>query len=131
MAKKNLEPDRVRKKRAKNIVELAENAIFYALSRPIPIDDKAARNLDPSSIAMRDKLRKKLTNTSDWSHSSMEDAINQFAQDTNIKLGKVAQPLRAALTGKAASPGIFEVLVVLGKDQSLGRIDDVLTHNES
>lgn len=119
------------KKRAKNIVELAENAIFYALSRPIPIDDKAARNLDPSSIAMLDKLRKKLTNTSDWSHSSMEDAINQFAQDTNIKLGKVAQPLRAALTGKAASPGIFEVLVVLGKDQSLGRIDDVLTHHES
>ena len=56
----------------------------------------------------------------------METVLKRFAQDTNIKLGILAAPLRAALTGTTVSPGIFEVLAVLGKDQSLGRIDDVL-----
>ena len=116
------------KNRAKNIVELAENALFYVHCRPILIDDNAAKILDSSSIAVLDKLRQMLAKTTDWSYSSLEDTINKFAQETDIKLGKIAQPLRAALTGKTISPGVFEVLTVLGKDQSLGRIDDVLVN---
>lgn len=114
------------KKRAKNIVELAENARFYVLCRPIPINDKASKVLDKTNILVLGSLRQKLSESADWSSSSMETVLKRFAQDADIKLGILAAPLRAALTGTTVSPGIFEVLAVLGKDQSLGRIDDVL-----
>ncbi|MFP6761046.1 MAG: glutamate--tRNA ligase, partial [Rhodospirillales bacterium] len=63
----------------------------------------------------------------DWSSFSLNDAIVKYAKDKDIKLGVIAQPLRAALTGNTVSPGIFEILAVLGKEQSLARINDVLS----
>ena len=115
------------KERAKSIIELAENAEFYALCRPIPLNAKASKVLDESSIRALKKIRQKLIETPDWSSTSLEVTLNKFSADANIKLREIAPPLRASLTGKTVSPGIFEVLVTLGKEQSLGRIDDVLT----
>jgi len=115
------------KERAKSIIELAENAEFYALCRPIPLNAKASKMLDESSIRVLKKIRQKLIETPDWSSTSLQVTLNKFSADANIKLKEITQPLRASLTGKTVSPGIFEVLVTLGKEQSLGRIDDVLT----
>ena len=115
------------KERAKSIIELAENAEFYALCRPIPLNAKASKMLDESSIRALKKIRQKLIETPDWSSTSLQVTLNKFSADANIKLREIAPPLRASLTGKTVSPGIFEVLVTLGKEQSLGRIDDVLT----
>jgi glutamyl-tRNA synthetase len=62
----------------------------------------------------------------DWSLTALEEAVRQVAEEARIGLGKVAQPLRAALTGRSTSPGIFDVLVLLGRDEALGRLDDCL-----
>ena len=70
------------------------------------------------------ETREALTGVSDWSHDGTEQAIRAVAEKAGVKLGKLAQPLRAALTGRTTSPGIFDVLVLLGKGESLARIED-------
>ncbi len=69
-----------------------------------------------------------MTELADWSEESVNKAIHDFAEKEDIKLGKIAQPLRAALTGTTVSPGIFEVAAVLGKDETIGRLNDVMTN---
>ena len=113
--------------RSKNILELAENAIFYAMQRPIPVNDKARKLLDGEARPVIESLRFALGQISDWSQGVIEERVRQLAVERDIKLGTVAQPLRAALTGSDRSPGIFEVMEVLGRDETLGRIDDALT----
>ena len=71
-------------------------------------------------------IQQQLILIKDWSNASLKLAITKYAENEKIKLGEVARPLRAALTGKTVSPGIFEILEVLGKEESLGRINDVL-----
>ncbi len=112
--------------RSKNILELAENAMFYAMQRPIPINDKGRKLLDGEGRPVVESLRSALEQISDWSQGVIEEQVRQLAVERDVKLGTVAQPLRAALTGSDKSPGIFEVMEVLGRDETLGRIDDAI-----
>ena len=112
--------------RAKNILELSENATFYVLPRPLSYDSKAVKLLDGSAVALLAELRRALSKLQAWVKSELEAVVNDHALATEAKLGEIAQPLRAAVTGRTVSPGIFEVLEILGKDEVLGRIDDAI-----
>ena len=112
------------KSRAKTLIELAENAAFYAVERPLKIAGKAAKLLAPEARQRLGRLLSALQAADDWSESALEARVRAFAEAEDCKLGQVAQPLRAALTGSAASPGIFEVMAILGRAESLARIAD-------
>jgi glutamyl-tRNA synthetase len=112
------------KERAKTLNDIIAGAAFLFAERPLRLDDAAAALLDPPARALLAEVHATLGAAADWHHMSLEAALKEFAAGRNLKLGKVAQPLRAALTGKAASPGIFDVLSILGRDESLARIAD-------
>ncbi len=112
------------KDRAKTLLELCERSQFYVRERPIAIDQKAAKLLTPEARQRLAGLLKELEGLDDWSESELDRALRDFAEAQGCKLGQVAQPLRAALTGSHASPGIFEVMAVLGREESLARISD-------
>lgn len=114
------------KDRAKNTLELAENAGFYAHRRPLSMTEKAAKLLSGDGVEHLRGFRAILSDLSDWTAEILHGAAGAFAEAQELKLGKVAQPLRAALSGSNISPGIFEVMEVLGRDESLARIDDAL-----
>lgn len=114
------------KERTKNTLELAESAEVYARARPLPMSEKAAKLLNQEALSHVQQFRAILADLDDWSATASHDAAKQFAEDAGLKLGKVAQPLRAALTGSNVSPPIFEVMEILGRDESLARIDDAL-----
>ena len=112
------------KERAKTLVELTDSASYLWRQRPLECDEKAAKILtSDAQILLRD-LRVLLDDVTDWSAEALESAVKAFAESKEIKLGKIAQPLRAALTGRGTSPGIYDVLVSLGRDESLARISD-------
>ncbi len=113
------------KERAKTLVELQSGAQFLFATRPLPLDAKATQILADGG---RESLRQILPvlASAEWSGTVLEQALKNFAETTSQKLGKLAQPLRAALTGTATSPGIFDVLDVLGRTESLARIEDQL-----
>ncbi len=112
------------KDRAKTLVELLDGAGFLFAARPLAIDDKAADILAKGGRAHLAALAPKLSRVSEWSGPALEVVVRAYAEATGAKLGSIAQPLRAALTGRSTSPGIFDVLTVLGREESLGRIDD-------
>jgi glutamyl-tRNA synthetase len=111
------------KLRPKTLVELTANACFLVAPRPIRPDEKAARLLTPEARQQLAELLPELERA-EWRPEALESEIRSFAAQKGTKLGAVAQPLRAALTGSVASPGIFEVMQVLGRDETLGRIAD-------
>jgi glutamyl-tRNA synthetase len=111
------------KERAKTLVELADGAYFLLATRPLDLDEKAKKLLTPDARAVLKGVGKALEAT-DWSPQALDAATRTYAEQAGLKLGAVAQPLRAALTGRSTSPGIFDVLVVLGRAESLGRIAD-------
>ena len=111
------------KQRSRTLVEVADNLVFYARAGAPPIaDDKARSQLTPDSRALLGRLADALAGVADWSEKPIEDAIRVFAERENVKLGEVAQPLRFALTGSTVSPCIFEVLAILGLDESRSRL---------
>jgi glutamyl-tRNA synthetase len=111
------------KQRSRTLVELADNLVFYAKSGAPPIvDDKARAQLTPDARTLLGKLASALEGESDWSEPTMEGAIRRFAEQQGVKLGQVAQPLRVALSGSTVSPGIFEVLSVLGPAETKQRL---------
>jgi glutamyl-tRNA synthetase len=112
------------KQRARTLAELADSLLFYARNGAPPIvDDKARALLTPEAKALMGKLAPALEQqASDWSEKPLEEAVRKFAEASGVKLGQVAQPLRVALTGSTASPGIFEVLAVLGPAESKARL---------
>ncbi|MEG6509647.1 glutamate--tRNA ligase [Methyloligella sp. 2.7D] len=112
------------KERAKTLIELIDSAGFLFAVRPLALDEKAAKLLDDAGRETLGALLPDLENIETWTPETLEDAVRGFAERTDRKLGKVAQPLRAALTGRTTSPGIFDVLDVLGKTESLARILD-------
>ena len=114
------------KARAKTLKELADNAKFYAASRPLSLDDKARAQLTAEARAVLAAFRADLSSAVSWSAPDLEALARTLAETMGIKLGLVAQPLRAALSGATTSPPIFEVMQVLGKGETLGRIDDAL-----
>ncbi|MET4384806.1 glutamyl-tRNA synthetase [Bradyrhizobium sp. F1.4.3] len=112
------------KERAKTLIELIDGAYFIFADRPLELDPKAAALLTPENRKLIGQLHSALENVESWSAASAEAALRAFAEENSLKLGAVAQPLRAALTGRSTSPGIFEVLDVLGRQESLGRLKD-------
>ena len=112
------------KARAHDLTQLAEGAVFLFDMRPLDIDDKATALLTEESRAHLATAHKALAALADWTHDSIDAAVREVAEANELKLGKLAQPLRAALTGRTTSPGIFDVLVLLGRDESLARIAD-------
>lgn len=110
--------------RAKTVLELIDLAQFIYAVRPIGIDASAAAQLTPESRANIGAFVEVLRSLNDWSVEAIDAAARSFAEDRGLKLGKVAQPLRAALTGRTISPGIFEVMVLIGREESLARLAD-------
>ncbi|MEM6615924.1 MAG: glutamate--tRNA ligase [Pseudomonadota bacterium] len=113
------------KERAKTLTELIASAQFLFAKRPLSFDEKAEKQLSDDARAMLKPLHESLEALPSWDHDSLDQAVRSFAESQELKLGKVAQPLRAALTGGTTSPGIFDVLEVLGRDEVLGRLADV------
>jgi glutamyl-tRNA synthetase len=114
------------KARAKTLVELAELAAFYVRPRPLAIDPKAQKHLEDEGKAVLADLASLFAQTDTWEREALENLVRTYAEEKELKLGKAAQPLRAALSGSTVSPPIFEVMELLGKEQSLARLHDVL-----
>jgi glutamyl-tRNA synthetase len=112
------------KERAKTLIELIASSYFIFADRPLEIEPKAAALLTPETRELIGKLRAALEAVIDWSAETTETAMRNFADTNNLKLGAVAQPLRVALTGRTTSPGIFDVLAVLGRQECLARLGD-------
>jgi glutamyl-tRNA synthetase len=114
------------KERAKTTVELSDIALFYAKIRPLEMNESATSLLSQESLSILHQLHDHLKGLSNWSADELKQAVSEFSETQKLKLGKVAQPLRAALTGTNISPGVFQVMAVLGREETLGRLDDVL-----
>lgn len=112
------------KERAKTVLELIDGAGFILANRPLAVDAKAAALLSPEARRHLSSLHGRLAALGEWTAAAADAAVRAEAEAQGIKLGAIAQPLRAALTGRTTSPGIFDVLEVLGRDESLARIAD-------
>jgi glutamyl-tRNA synthetase len=112
------------KKRARTVKELVENSRFYVEPPRYPLTDaKAAKLLNEETSSLLLRAKETLATVEDWSSSSLEEKLRSLAEDMDIGLGKIAQPMRAAVTGMNVSPGIFEVIEILGRNETLTRID--------
>lgn len=111
------------KERAKVIPDIIEMAHFFLGSRPFDPDENAARILDGETRYMLERLTSRLRNVN-WETEFLEAELRDFAQSEDLKLGKVAQPLRAALTGRTVSPSVFDVMAIIGRDEGLARLED-------
>lgn len=110
------------KVRAKDLNELAAGAAFLFATRPLTIEEKALALLTDEARALLHSIHVRLVDLGDWAVEPLESTLKAMAEELELGLGKLAQPLRAALTGQTTSPGIFDVLVLLGQDESLARI---------
>ncbi len=119
------------KPRAKSTLAIAEGALFLFESRPLAPEPAAAALLTPEALTLLHNLRSILAESATWTAEPLEQVVKAFAEAQGLGLGKIAQPLRAALTGRTTSPGIFDVLVLLGREESLGRLDDQLVAGAS
>lgn len=113
------------KARAKTVAELAASARFYVRLRPVPLDEAAEQLLGSEGRAALLSLMPHLAKV-EWSAATLEAEVRREAESRGVKLGALAQPLRAAVTGSKVSPPIFEVMAILGRDETLGRIEDAL-----
>ena len=112
--------------RSKTLVEMAEGAAFYFLEE-VEYDQAAAdKFLKPDFVALFESMHRGLSDLTEWKEADMQPVFEKLMEEQGLKFGKIAQPLRVALTGKTVSPGIFEVLEVLGKEKSLNRIQRAL-----
>jgi glutamyl-tRNA synthetase len=110
--------------RAKTVVELIDLAQFIYATRPLPIDAAAAQHLTADARSNVGEFLEIVRDMNDWSVPALDAAARTFAEQKGLKLGKVAQPLRAALTGRTISPGIFEVMVLIGREEAMARLSD-------
>ena len=112
------------KERAKTLVEILDSAEYLFATRPLALDAQAEKLLDADARKVLAGLLPHLEAVEPWTQETLEAAVRNFTNEAGLKLGKVAQPLRAALTGRVTSPGIFDVLDVLGREESLARLRD-------
>lgn len=115
------------KERAKTLAELVQGALYIVARRPLTLDEKAAKLMDGEAHSVLAELGDRLGQTENWDAQALEAAVRHFCEEKGAKLGKVAQPLRAALTGRAVSPPVFDVMAVLGREESLARLADQAT----
>ncbi|NQX94495.1 MAG: glutamate--tRNA ligase [Erythrobacter sp.] len=113
----------VLKPRAKNLNELAKSTAFLFAERPLEMTEKAAKLLDDDGRARLTLVSAALAKENDWTIEALEATTKSLAEEQGLGFGKLAQPMRAALTGTTTSPGIFDVLVLLGRDEALARLD--------
>ena len=118
------------KPRAKTLNELAESGAFLFKARPLDMDERAVALLQGQASDLLALVHAALERLPEWTVEATEEAVRGVSEQAGVKLGQVAQPLRAALTGRATSPGIFDVLVLLGREESLARIADRMTKGE-
>ena len=114
------------KERSKTLIELIEGAAFVYDSIPLPLTDKAISILNDEAKQRLAGLAGQLDGVQDWTHDELDSSVRTFLEANDLKLGKVGPALRCALTGTTNAPGIFEVLELLGRDESLARIKDQL-----
>lgn len=120
------------KERAKTIVELSDNASFYARRPVYPLTiPKAAKLLNSEGLERLRAVRDRLANAGNWQAEALEDDLRKLSESLEVGLGKLAQPLRAALSGSNASPSLFEVMVIFGQEETLVRIDDAMAAGPS
>jgi glutamyl-tRNA synthetase len=115
------------KPRAANLNEIADGAMFLFRTRPLDLDEGARALLEGDAPALLAAVHTALDAAGSWDTEALEAAVRTVADDAEVKLGAVAQPLRAALVGRRTSPGIFDVLALLGREESLARIADQMT----
>ncbi|MDV3456644.1 glutamate--tRNA ligase [Sphingomonas sp. HF-S4] len=115
------------KPRAANLNEIADGAMFLFRTRPLELDEGARTLLEGDAPSLLLRVHTALDAAGSWDTEALEAAVRTVADDAGVKLGAVAQPLRAALVGRKTSPGIFDVLALLGREESLGRIADQMT----
>jgi len=113
------------KERAKSYLDLLESSHFLISERPFEPDEKASALLNSVSIGILKKLTSRLQHVR-WAHEEIEETLRGFAQDESLKLGEVLQPLRAALTGRTVSPSVFNLMEILGSQESLARLEDAI-----
>jgi glutamyl-tRNA synthetase len=118
------------KPRAHDLNQLAEGAAFLFKTVPLDMDERARQLLEGAPADLLASVHRALAALPEWTHDSTEQAVRGEAERAGVKLGQVAQPLRAALTGRTTSPGIFDVLVLLGRDESLARIAECMGRQE-
>ena len=111
------------KERAKKLPELIEKGHFILVDRPVEPDEKALKNLDTVSRGILGELTPHLQDVS-WERETLEEALNGFAAAKETKFGALAGPLRAALSGRAATPSVYDMMLVLGRDETLARLKD-------
>ncbi|MCL4170964.1 UNVERIFIED_CONTAM: hypothetical protein GTU68_021656, partial [Idotea baltica] len=111
------------KERAKTLPELIEKGHFSTTSRPIESDEKAAKNLDTVSRGILKELTPQLQDVS-WKRETLEEVLNGFATAKETKFGKLAGPLRAALAGRAVTPSVFDMMLVLGREETVARLTE-------
>jgi len=116
------------KNRTKTLVELIDLAHYILADRPFAPEEKAAKHLAGDAPAMLGRLTARLQLASEWATESLEQIIRDFAEEEGLKLGRIAQPLRVALTGRAVSPGVFDVMETIGREETLVRLRDVAPH---
>jgi glutamyl-tRNA synthetase len=112
------------KERARTLAELVAGALYIVIERPVSLDEKAAKIIDGDAKAMLQALLPRLETATSWTADELEAAVRAHVEETGAMLGKVAQPLRAALTGRTVSPPVFDVMAVLGREESLARLRD-------
>jgi glutamyl-tRNA synthetase len=113
------------KERARTLKDFITQAQVLVAQRPLQPDDKAAKLLDAETRAVLGQLGARLKETTTWEVASLEADVRSFADQHGLKLGKIAQPIRAALTGTTVSPPVFDVMAALGRDEVLARLADI------
>jgi len=118
------------KPRVKNLDQLAQSAIFLVKARPLAMDDGGKSLLDETGLGYLAVMHRALQSSADWQRQALETAAREVADAHEVGLGKIAGPLRAALTGQKNSPSVFAVMAALGREESLGRMADALEQED-
>ncbi len=111
------------KERSKTLIELAEQTLIYTNSTQIPYDEKAIKFINNEQLAIFHTVKRGLSDLDNWQLPTIEELFRNIATEMDIKLGKIAQPIRAALTGSIVSPSIFEIIFIIGTTEAIKRID--------
>jgi len=112
------------KERAKSMLEIIDKSSFMFQSRPLALEEKALQALDSVSISILNELTPQLQNAI-WTREELEGLVERLALSHETKMGKLAAPLRATLSGRVTSPSVFDIMLVLGRDETIARLNDI------